>query len=110
MVVFGFRVCYGDGFVVVALEPFLSQNMSQENFMEPTIAQKAPYPVEVEAGKTYYWCSCGKSQNQPFCDGSHKGSDFSPMAFTAEKSETKYFCGCKMSANKPFCDGAHSKL
>ena len=78
--------------------------------MEPTIAQKAPYPVEVEAGKTYYWCSCGKSQNQPFCDGSHKGSDFSPMAFTAEKSETKYFCGCKMSANKPFCDGAHSKL
>lgn len=78
--------------------------------MQPTIAQKAPYPVEVEAGKTYYWCSCGKSQNQPFCDGSHKGSEFSPMAFTAEKSETKYFCGCKMSANKPFCDGAHSKL
>ncbi|MCD8503825.1 MAG: CDGSH iron-sulfur domain-containing protein [Burkholderiaceae bacterium] len=78
--------------------------------MQPTIAQKAPYPVEVEAGKTYYWCSCGKSKNQPFCDGSHKGSEFSPMAFTAEKSETKYFCGCKMSANKPFCDGAHSKL
>ncbi len=78
--------------------------------MQPTIAQKAPYPVEVEAGKTYYWCSCGKSQNQPFCDGSHKGSEFSPMAFTAEKSETKYFCGCKMSGNKPFCDGAHSKL
>ncbi|UOD51471.1 CDGSH iron-sulfur domain-containing protein [Orrella daihaiensis] len=78
--------------------------------MQPTIAQKAPYPVEVEAGKTYYWCSCGKSQNQPFCDGSHKGSEFSPIAFTAEKSETKYFCGCKMSANKPFCDGAHNKL
>ena len=78
--------------------------------MQPTIAQKAPYPVEVEAGKTYYWCSCGKSQSQPLCDGSHKGSEFSPMAFTAEKSETKYFCGCKMSANKPFCDGAHAKL
>ena len=78
--------------------------------MQPTIAQKAPYPVEVEAGKTYYWCSCGKSQSQPFCDGSHKGSEFSPMAFTAEKSETKYFCGCKMSANKPFCDGAHARL
>lgn len=78
--------------------------------MQPTIAQKAPYPVEVEAGKTYYWCSCGKSQSQPFCDGSHKGSEFAPMAFKAEKSETKYFCGCKMSANKPFCDGAHSKL
>lgn len=78
--------------------------------MQPTIAQKAPYPVEVQAGKTYYWCSCGKSQNQPFCDGSHKGSEFTPVAFTAGKSETKYFCGCKMSANKPFCDGAHSKL
>ena len=76
----------------------------------PTIAQKAPYPVEVEAGKTYYWCACGKSQKQPFCDGSHKGSEFAPMAFTAEKSETKYFCGCKMTANKPFCDGTHSKL
>lgn len=78
--------------------------------MEPTIAQKAPYPVEVEAGKTYYWCSCGKSKSQPFCDGSHKGSEFTPVAFTAEKAETKYFCGCKMSANKPFCDGAHNKL
>lgn len=78
--------------------------------MQPNIAQKAPYAIEVEAGKTYYWCSCGKSQNQPFCDGSHKGSEFSPMPFTAEKSETKYFCGCKMSANKPFCDGAHAKL
>jgi len=78
--------------------------------MQPTIAQKAPYPVEVEAGKSYYWCSCGKSQNQPFCDGSHKGSEFSPVAFTAEKTETKYFCGCKMTANQPFCDGAHAKL
>jgi CDGSH-type Zn-finger protein len=78
--------------------------------MQPTIAQKAPYAVDVEAGKTYYWCSCGKSKSQPFCDGSHTGSEFTPMAVTAEKTETKYFCGCKMSANKPFCDGAHSKL
>lgn len=78
--------------------------------MNPTIAQKAPYPIEVEPGKTYYWCSCGQSKNQPFCDGSHKGTEFTPVAFTAEKAETKYFCGCKMSANKPFCDGAHAKL
>lgn len=78
--------------------------------MQPTIAQKAPYAVEVEAGKTYYWCSCGKSKSQPFCDGSHKDTGFTPMAVTAEKTETKYFCGCKMSANKPFCDGAHAKL
>jgi CDGSH-type Zn-finger protein len=78
--------------------------------MEPTIAQKAPYPIEVQAGKTYHWCACGKSKSQPFCDGSHKGSEFTPLAYTAEKDETKYFCGCKMSANKPFCDGAHNKL
>ena len=78
--------------------------------MQPTIAQKAPYAVEVEAGKTYYWCSCGKSKSQPLCDGSHKDTGFTPMAVTAEKTETKYFCGCKMSANKPFCDGAHAKL
>ena len=78
--------------------------------MQPTIAQKAPYPVEVEAGKTYFWCSCGKSQSQPFCDGSHQGSEFTPVAFKAEQTETKYFCGCKMTANQPFCDGAHSKL
>ena len=78
--------------------------------MQPTIAQKSPYPVEVEAGESYYWCSCGKSQKQPFCDGSHKGSELSPVPFTAEKTETKYFCGCKMTANQPFCDGAHAKL
>ena len=78
--------------------------------MQPTIAQKAPYPVEVEAGKTYFWCSCGKSQSQPFCDGSHQGSEFTPVAFKAEQTETKYFCGCKMTANQPFCDGAHAKL
>ena len=78
--------------------------------MQPTIAQKAPYPVEVEAGKTYFWCSCGKSQSQPFCDGSHQGSEFTPVAFKAEQTETKYFCGCKMTASQPFCDGAHSKL
>ena len=78
--------------------------------MQPTIAQKAPYPVEVEAGKTYFWCSCGKSQSQPFCDGSHQGSEFTPVAYKAEQTETKYFCGCKMTANQPFCDGAHAKL
>lgn len=74
------------------------------------IAQKAPYPTEVEAGKTYYWCACGRSKNQPFCDGSHKGTGIEPMAFTAEKSGTVYLCGCKHSANKPYCDGTHQKL
>lgn len=77
---------------------------------EPLSPQKAPYPVEVEAGKTYYWCACGRSKNQPFCDGSHKGSGFEPVAFTADKSDTVYLCGCKKSGNKPFCDGTHNKL
>ena len=78
--------------------------------MTPDIPQKAPYPVTLEAGKTYYWCSGGTSKNQPFCDGSHKGSEFVPQQIKAEKTETVYLCGCKMSAKKPFCDGTHSKL
>lgn len=77
---------------------------------EPTIAQKAPYPVQLEAGKTYYWCQCGKSKNQPFCDGSHKDTEFSPVEFTADKTETVFLCGCKHTKHAPRCDGSHSKL
>jgi len=76
---------------------------------EPISPQNSPYAVDVEEGKTYYWCSCGKSKNQPFCDGSHQGSEFEPVPFTAEKSETVYLCGCKKTANQPFCDGSHSR-
>lgn len=76
----------------------------------PHIAQKAPYPVEVEAGKSYFWCACGKSARQPFCDGSHKGSDFVPVKYTAEESKKVFFCGCKASAKAPLCDGAHKGL
>lgn len=74
------------------------------------IAQKAPYPVAVEAGKSYFWCACGKSAQQPFCDGSHKGSGFSPVKFEATESKTVYFCGCKQSGHTPMCDGSHQKL
>ena len=77
---------------------------------EAIIAQKAPYAVDVESGKTYYWCSCGRSQKQPFCDGSHKETSMQPLAFTAEKTEKVYLCGCKQSANAPFCDGKHKEL
>jgi len=77
---------------------------------EPTIAQKGPYPVEVEAGKSYFWCACGKSANQPFCDGSHKGGEFTPVKFEAGESKTVYLCGCKHTADRPFCDGTHSGL
>ena len=61
---------------------------------EPTIAQKGPYPIEVEAGKSYYWCACGLSANQPFCDGSHKATDLTPVKFEATESKTVYLCGC----------------
>lgn len=76
----------------------------------PKIAQKSPYPVNVEAGKTYHWCACGLSKNQPFCDGSHKGTSFAPKPFKADKNETVYFCGCKHSKNGALCDGTHKKL
>ena len=78
--------------------------------MEPTIAQKSPYAVEVESGKSYYWCSCGKSNSQPFCDGSHQGSTFTPVEYKATENKTVYFCGCKHTATQPMCDGAHSTL
>jgi CDGSH iron-sulfur domain-containing protein 3 len=77
---------------------------------DPVIAQKSPMPMPVVAGKTYYWCSCGQSANQPFCDGSHKGSSFSPTPYTAEKDGTVYFCGCKHSKNGALCDGSHKGL
>ena len=77
---------------------------------DPKVPQKAPYPVEVEEGKTYYWCSCGRSAKQPFCDGAHHGTSFTPVAYKAEKSGTTYFCGCKHTKNPPLCDGSHNNL
>jgi CDGSH-type Zn-finger protein len=74
------------------------------------IARTEPFEVMVEAGKKYWWCACGRSSSQPFCDGSHKGTGITPVAFTARESETVYFCGCKHSALAPLCDGTHSGL
>ena len=76
----------------------------------PQIAQKAPYPVDVQAGKKYFWCACGKSASQPFCDGSHKDTEFTPVKYEAQKDRTVYFCGCKHTAGVPLCDGSHNKL
>lgn len=76
----------------------------------PIIAATSPAGVELEEGKTYYWCRCGRSSNQPFCDGSHAGTDITPLEFVAEKSEVAYLCRCKGTASAPFCDGTHAKL
>ncbi|MDP6389278.1 MAG: CDGSH iron-sulfur domain-containing protein [Alphaproteobacteria bacterium] len=77
---------------------------------DPVVAQKSPYAVEVEAGKGYWWCACGRSQSQQFCDGSHKDTGFEPVKYEAEEDGTVYFCGCKNTGGKPLCDGTHAKL
>lgn len=74
------------------------------------VAGRQPMPIDVEAGKDYFWCTCGQSKKQPFCDGSHKGSEFNPMKWSAEASGTKWFCTCKQTNGEPFCDGSHKAL
>ena len=76
---------------------------------KPVRVSNTPYAVPVEVGKSYYWCSCGKSKSQPFCDGTHSGSSFTPVKFDATESKTVYFCGCKVTKKPPLCDGSHSK-
>ncbi|MBZ2169403.1 MULTISPECIES: CDGSH iron-sulfur domain-containing protein [Marinobacter] len=77
---------------------------------KPHIARKTPCSVLVEPGKNYMWCACGRSEKQPFCDGSHKGTGFTPVKYTAEKEEWVWFCGCKQTGNPPLCDGTHKTL
>ncbi|HZX18028.1 MAG TPA: CDGSH iron-sulfur domain-containing protein [Pseudomonas sp.] len=76
----------------------------------PTIAQRSPYAVAVIAGKDYFWCRCGRSAAQPFCDGQHKSSGFTPLKYHADKDATLYFCGCKHTQTPPCCDGSHNRL
>jgi len=77
---------------------------------EPVVAQKSPLSADVEAGKTYFSCTCGQSQKQPFCDGSHKTTGFSPLKFAPAESDKVFFCCCKKTGNPPFCDGTHKNL
>ena len=76
----------------------------------PTVAGRGPIAVDVEAGKRYYWCSCGLSTRQPFCSGAHQGSGFTPLEYLAERTGRVYFCACKHSARAPLCDGTHKTL
>ncbi|MBN1515265.1 CDGSH iron-sulfur domain-containing protein [Candidatus Sumerlaeota bacterium] len=77
---------------------------------EPKIADRKPCAQQLEPGKQYYFCACGESSNQPFCDGSHRGTEFSPVPFSVEEGKTCHLCMCKRTGNAPFCDGAHKSL
>lgn len=77
---------------------------------EPVVAQKSPIAVDVEVGKSYWWCACGMSKKQPFCDGSHKGSSFSPLKYDAEATKKVFFCACKHTGKSPLCDGSHNRV
>lgn len=76
----------------------------------PKQAGTTPIRIEIEKGKKYAWCSCGLSDNQPFCNGAHKGTDFSPLVFVAEETKSVGLCTCKQTKNPGFCDGAHKNL
>ena len=78
--------------------------------MMPEIGGSAPITHDVEAGKSYWWCACGRSKKQPFCDGSHKGSEFTPSKFSISEAQKLWLCGCKHTGGRPFCDGSHKKL
>ncbi|WP_139558031.1 CDGSH iron-sulfur domain-containing protein [Methylotetracoccus oryzae] len=76
---------------------------------QPTVPQTSPYAIDVEPG-TYWWCACGRSARQPFCDGSHKGTSFAPVRLDVAEPKKVWFCGCKATLKAPLCDGSHSRL
>jgi CDGSH-type Zn-finger protein len=88
-----------------------ARDFQEITFMsKPEIASKSSFAVAVEKGKDYWWCACGRSTSQPLCDGSHKGTEFTPTKYSAEENKQVSFCGCKQSKKAPFCDGTHRSL
>jgi CDGSH-type Zn-finger protein len=76
----------------------------------PEIAGRQPIEISVEEGRSYWWCACGRSNKQPFCDGSHKGTAFSPVEWKAAAAGQAWFCACKRTGRQPMCDGSHKRL
>ncbi len=96
-----FALCY-------AFFPIDNVKSKQERDMDqPVRAADTPFGVDVEEGKAYFWCACGLSKSQPFCDGSHKDTGFTPVRYEADKSGKVFFCGCKATGKQPMCDGSH---
>lgn len=77
---------------------------------DPVVASRTPFPADVEAGKSYWWCACGQSASQPYCDGTHKRLGLAPIKFDATTTGRVWLCGCKRTAHAPFCDGSHKNL
>ncbi len=93
-----------------ARKPAMHRFAMARTMANPVIAGRKPIKINLEAGSDYYWCACGRSKNQPFCDGSHRGTDFNPHPFKAKETEEAWVCMCKHSSNPPYCDGTHAKL
>jgi CDGSH-type Zn-finger protein len=86
------------------------QNVGNSAMDKPLVAQSIPYFVDVDEGRSYKWCACGRSANQPFCDGSHAGTGIEPVSYIAETTRRVLFCGCKATKRRPICDGSHNSL
>lgn len=84
--------------------------MKKDNPNQPKIALRMPVAVQLKKGETYYYCTCGRSGTQPFCNGAHKDTSFEPLKFEATIDGTSHLCGCKQTKNPPYCDGSHEKL